>query len=98
MGVFKFGSAAGRRGGMSVPLPLDRPPADVAAANTLRPLDAIDRRTGAALRFDDGLAERRACEPAEAQMTCFMALSSIAELVFQSLRAVNAFQAARESI
>ena len=35
-----------------------RLPADVAAAKSFRPLDAIDRLIGAALRFGDGLADR----------------------------------------
>src|ERR1700688_4185034 len=39
-------------------LPLHRLPADIAAAESIRPSDAVDRRVGAALRFGTRLAHR----------------------------------------
>ena len=39
-------------------LPLDRPPADVAAAEAFRPSDPVDGLIGALLRFADGPAQR----------------------------------------
>ena len=44
--------------GMSIDsaLPFHRLPADVAPAEALRPLDAVDRFIGALLRFSDALA------------------------------------------
>src|SRR5579872_4173650 len=44
----------------------DRPPADVAAAETLGPIDAVDRRVGAALRLGHGPAARHHVEDAAA--------------------------------
>src|SRR4051794_8325126 len=42
----------------SAPLALDRLPADVAAAEAIRPADTVDRRIGARLRLRHILAER----------------------------------------
>src|SRR6266853_258780 len=47
-------------------LPRDRLPADVAAAEALRPADSVDRRIGARLRGADARAERRDIEDAAA--------------------------------
>src|SRR5260370_13350668 len=48
----------GRKQSALRPLRLHRLPGDVAAAEAVRPLDAVDRLIGARLRFADGLARR----------------------------------------
>src|SRR5690554_5102981 len=50
-------SSIERSFGLSL-LPLHRPPADVAAAEALRPVDTIDGFIGAVAGLGDGLAER----------------------------------------
>ena len=52
------------RAWLDVTLPLHRPPADVAAAEAVRPADAVDRRVGARLRL-----ARPSCPSAETLST-----------------------------
>ncbi len=54
----KFRPGTRRVNGIMIALPFHRLPADVAAAEAFRPVDAVDRLIGALLRFGDGLAGR----------------------------------------
>src|SRR3954464_2905863 len=52
--------------GLSAPLPLPRLPGNVAAAESIRPFDAVDRLVGTALRLPHRFAHRANIEHAAA--------------------------------